>query len=133
MVVFGGLALLITWLDAWANVADWFTDQSVVTLTVALPLAAALIATLAALPGIRRVVPDRAGTSIGPRSVTVTERGSPDSTRCGARCSADQFRPPLGHRPHPGGFVACFPRTCGLFFRGFAACSPAASRPASPR
>ncbi|MGY2126819.1 hypothetical protein [Blastococcus sp. SYSU DS0617] len=57
MLVFGGLALLITWLEAWRDVGEWFSDQSVVTLTVGLPLAVALIAALAALPGIRRVVP----------------------------------------------------------------------------
>ncbi|TKJ30743.1 hypothetical protein [Blastococcus sp. CCUG 61487] len=57
LVVFGGLAILITWLEAWGDVADWFTDQSAVTLAVGLPVAVALAAALAAFPGIRRVVP----------------------------------------------------------------------------
>ena len=57
MVLFGGLAILISLLDAWTGVADWFSEQSIVTLTVALPVAVALAAALAAYPGIRRVVP----------------------------------------------------------------------------
>ncbi len=57
LVLFGGLAVLITWLEAWGAIGDWFSDQSAVTLSVGLPLAVALAAGLAAFPGIRRVVP----------------------------------------------------------------------------
>jgi hypothetical protein len=57
MVVLGGTAILITWLDAWAGVAAWFTDQSIATLTIGLPAAVALVAALVSFPGIRRVVP----------------------------------------------------------------------------
>jgi hypothetical protein len=57
MVVFGGLALLITLLGAWRDVGDWFADQSATTLVIGLPLALALIAAAASFPGIRRVVP----------------------------------------------------------------------------
>lgn len=57
MVVFGGLALLITWLEAWRDVADWFADQSAATLTVGLPLAVAAVAAIVSFPGVRRVVP----------------------------------------------------------------------------
>jgi hypothetical protein len=57
MLFFGGLAILVTWLDAWGSLASWFSDQSVATLTIALPAAVALAAALAAYPGIRRVVP----------------------------------------------------------------------------
>ena len=57
MVVFGGLAILITWLEAWGSIGAWFADQSLVTLTVGLPAAMGLIAALVAYPGIRRVVP----------------------------------------------------------------------------
>jgi hypothetical protein len=57
LVFFGGLAVLITWLEAWAGVVDWFADQSDLTLTAGLPLALAAAAALAAYPGIRRVVP----------------------------------------------------------------------------
>ena len=57
MVAFGGLAILVSWLDAWGAVDDWFADQSLVTLTVGLPAAIALIAALVSYPGIRRVVP----------------------------------------------------------------------------
>lgn len=56
-VLFGALAILITWLDAWGSVASWFADQSVITLTVGLPMALAAIVALASYPGIRRVVP----------------------------------------------------------------------------
>ncbi|SOC48010.1 hypothetical protein SAMN05660748_1178 [Blastococcus aggregatus] len=57
MIFFGGLALLITWLEAWQSVGDWFADQSVATLTIGLPLVVAVAVALASFPGIRRVVP----------------------------------------------------------------------------
>jgi hypothetical protein len=57
MVVLGGLAILVTWLEAWGSVGAWFADQSLVTLTVGLPAAVALVAALISFPGIRRVVP----------------------------------------------------------------------------
>ena len=57
MVLFGGLAILVGWLDAWTGVTTWFADQSVTTLTVALPAAVAVVAALVSFPGIRRVVP----------------------------------------------------------------------------
>ncbi|MGY2005030.1 hypothetical protein [Blastococcus sp. SYSU DS1024] len=57
IVVLGGLAVLITWLDAWQSIGTWFTDQSTATLTVGLPLAFAAVAALVSFPGIRRVVP----------------------------------------------------------------------------
>lgn len=57
LVLFGGLAILITWLEAWGSVAEWFGDQSAATLTIGLPLVLAVTAALAAYPGIRRVVP----------------------------------------------------------------------------
>jgi hypothetical protein len=57
LVLFGGLAVLISWLDAWRALGDWFADQSAATLTVGLPIVVALVAAAAAFPGIRRVVP----------------------------------------------------------------------------
>ncbi|MGY1815087.1 hypothetical protein [Blastococcus sp. SYSU D00820] len=57
LVLFGGLAVLITWLEAWGSVVDWFAAQSTTTLTVGVPLAIAVAAALAAYPGVRRVVP----------------------------------------------------------------------------
>lgn len=57
MLFFGGLAILITWLDAWGSLASWLSDQSIATLTVGLPAVVALAAALVAYPGIRRVVP----------------------------------------------------------------------------
>ena len=39
------------------SIGDWFADQSVATLTVGLPVVVALLAAIAAFPGIRRVVP----------------------------------------------------------------------------
>jgi hypothetical protein len=56
-VLSGGLIVLVTWLDAWGAIGNWFADQSLVTLTVGLPAAFALVVALAAYPGIRRVVP----------------------------------------------------------------------------
>lgn len=57
MVFLGGLAILFTWLDAWADIGTWFADRSAVTLTVALPAALALAVALLSYRGIRRVVP----------------------------------------------------------------------------
>lgn len=57
MVVVGGLAIVFGWFDFWGAIGSWFADQSVTTLTVALPAAVALVAALVAFPGIRRVVP----------------------------------------------------------------------------
>jgi len=57
MAFFGGLAILISWLGAWGDLASWFSDQSVLTLTVGLPAVVALFAALVSYPGIRRVVP----------------------------------------------------------------------------
>jgi hypothetical protein len=57
MVVVGGLAILVSWLEAWGAIGAWFAGQSLVTLTVGLPTAIALIAAVVAFPGIRRVVP----------------------------------------------------------------------------
>lgn len=57
LVVVGGVSILITWLDAWREVGDWFSDQSTVTLTIGLPLAVAAVVALISFPGIRRVVP----------------------------------------------------------------------------
>jgi hypothetical protein len=57
MLVFGGLGILITWLDAWGSVGTWFGEQSIATLTIGLPAALALVVALVSFPGIRRVVP----------------------------------------------------------------------------
>ena len=51
MVVFGGLAILVSWLDAWGAVGNWFADQSLVTLTVGLPAAIAAGRRPRVLPG----------------------------------------------------------------------------------
>jgi hypothetical protein len=56
-LLFGGLAIVISWLDAWGSVGTWFSEQSVATLTIALPSVLALAVALASFPGIRRVVP----------------------------------------------------------------------------
>jgi hypothetical protein len=57
MVVVGGLVFLVSWLEAWSSVFAWFADRSLLTVTVGLPTAIALVAALVAYPGIRRVVP----------------------------------------------------------------------------
>jgi len=56
-VLFGGLAILITWLDAWRSIGTWFADQSVTTLAVGLPAAVAVAVAAVSFAGIRRVVP----------------------------------------------------------------------------
>ncbi|SEP30040.1 hypothetical protein [Trujillonella endophytica] len=57
LVVLGGLAVLVTWLEAWGDLGTWFGDRAVATLAAGVP--AILAAALAALSwaGIRRTVP----------------------------------------------------------------------------
>jgi hypothetical protein len=57
LVVFGGLAVLVTWLRAWGDVGSWLTDQSVATLAVGLPLALAAVLAVLSFAGLRRTVP----------------------------------------------------------------------------
>ena len=57
LLFFGGLAILISWLEGWGSVARWFADQSAATLTIGLPLLVALAIALVSYPAIRRVVP----------------------------------------------------------------------------
>ena len=57
LVVFGGLAVLVTGLGAWSEVGQWFADRSVLTLTVALPAALAVVLAGLTWTGLRRTVP----------------------------------------------------------------------------
>ena len=55
MVVIGGLAVLLSWLNAWPPIGTWLSDQSVTTLAVGLPVAlAAVVAALGPTPALRR-------------------------------------------------------------------------------
>jgi hypothetical protein len=57
LAIFGGLAVLITGLEAWGAVGRWFVEQSQVTLAVGLPVVIAVVAAGLSFLGIRRVVP----------------------------------------------------------------------------
>lgn len=57
MLVLGGLAVLISWAGAWADLGGWLADRSLVALAVAVPAALAAVVALLSYPGIRRVVP----------------------------------------------------------------------------
>jgi hypothetical protein len=57
LVVFGGLAVLVTGLGAWAQVGQWFADRSVQTLTIGLPVALAAVLAGLTWTGLRRTVP----------------------------------------------------------------------------
>jgi hypothetical protein len=57
LVVFGGLAILITALEAWGSVGSWFADQSLTTLVAGLPLLLAVAVAGLSWLGLRRVVP----------------------------------------------------------------------------
>lgn len=57
LAVSGALAVLVSWQRAWGDVGSWLTDQSAVTLAVALPVVLALGTAALAFAGIRRVVP----------------------------------------------------------------------------
>jgi hypothetical protein len=57
LVLFGGLAVLVTGLEAWSSLGRWLGDRSITTLVAGLPLLlAAAVAGLSWL-GLRRVVP----------------------------------------------------------------------------
>jgi hypothetical protein len=56
-VLFGALAILITWLDGWRAIGTWLADQSVTMLAVGLPAALAVAVAAGSFAGIRRVVP----------------------------------------------------------------------------
>ncbi|SHF56460.1 hypothetical protein [Geodermatophilus nigrescens] len=57
MVVFGGLAVLVSWRGWWGDVGTWLVDQSTLTLAVAIPVALAAVAAALSFAGLRRVVP----------------------------------------------------------------------------
>jgi hypothetical protein len=57
VVLFGGLAVLITGLQAWQEVGSWLTDQSLGTLSIGLPLVIGVVVAALSFAGIRRVVP----------------------------------------------------------------------------
>jgi hypothetical protein len=57
IIALGGLAVLVTALDTWAQVGQWFADRSVVTLAVTLPLALAVVLAGLTWTGLRRTVP----------------------------------------------------------------------------
>jgi hypothetical protein len=57
LLVTGGLAILVSWRRAWGDVGAWLTDQTVLTLAVALPLGLAVVLAGLSLAGLRRLVP----------------------------------------------------------------------------
>lgn len=57
LIFFGGIAIVISALEAWQSVGDWLAGQSALTLTIGFPIALAVAVALLAYPGIRRVVP----------------------------------------------------------------------------
>ena len=57
VVVLGGLAVLITWLEAWGAIGAWFGNRSVVTVAAGLPALLALALAALSWGGLRRTVP----------------------------------------------------------------------------
>ncbi|WP_116449334.1 hypothetical protein [Blastococcus litoris] len=57
LLLFGGLAVLITGLGAWTTVGDWLGDRSLATLSIGLPLVVGAVVAALSFAGIRRVVP----------------------------------------------------------------------------
>ncbi|MGY1687576.1 hypothetical protein ACI8AK_18485 [Geodermatophilus sp. SYSU D00867] len=57
MVVFGGLAVLVSWRGWWGDVGTWLVDESVLTLAVAIPVALAAVTAVLSFIGLRRIVP----------------------------------------------------------------------------
>jgi hypothetical protein len=56
-VVGGGLIALVTWLDAWHALFDWFADTSVLVTLVLLPLVVAAVAGAGSYRLLRRATP----------------------------------------------------------------------------
>ena len=57
IVVFGGLAVLVSWRGAWGDIGTWLVAQSMLTLAVTIPLLLALATAALSWAGLRRVVP----------------------------------------------------------------------------
>jgi hypothetical protein len=57
LLVLGGAAVLLTWLEAWGSIGRWFADRSLATLSIGLPVAIAVVVAALSFAGIRRVVP----------------------------------------------------------------------------
>ncbi|MGY1787562.1 hypothetical protein [Geodermatophilus sp. SYSU D00698] len=57
MLVFGGLAVLVSWRGWWGDVRTWLVDESVLTLAVAIPVALAAVTAVLSFTGLRRIVP----------------------------------------------------------------------------
>ncbi len=57
VLLFGGLAVLVTWLEAWGDLGTWLSDRSTATLTAGLPALLALVLAGLSWAGIRRTVP----------------------------------------------------------------------------
>ena len=57
IAVLGGLAVLITWLEAWGDIGSWLGDRSTTALAAGLPAVLALIAAGLSFAGLRRAVP----------------------------------------------------------------------------
>ncbi|MGY1751198.1 hypothetical protein [Modestobacter sp. SYSU DS0511] len=57
LLLFGGLTILITGLDAWATVGRWLGDHNVHTYTLLLPTVAAVALAGLSWAGLRRAVP----------------------------------------------------------------------------
>jgi hypothetical protein len=57
LVLFGGLAILVSWQRAWGDVGTWLTDQSTLTLAVLIPAVLGVVAAGLSFAGLRRIVP----------------------------------------------------------------------------
>ncbi|MGY1737802.1 hypothetical protein [Geodermatophilus sp. SYSU D00684] len=57
ILLFGGLAILVSWQRAWGDVGTWLTEQSMLTLAVLVPAALGVIAAALSFAGLRRIVP----------------------------------------------------------------------------
>ncbi|RBY79000.1 hypothetical protein DQ240_22805 [Blastococcus sp. TF02A-26] len=57
VLLFGSLAVLVTWLEAWGDLGTWLTDRSAATLAAGLPTVLAVGLAALSWAGIRRTVP----------------------------------------------------------------------------
>jgi hypothetical protein len=57
MLVFGGLAVVVSWRGWWGDIGTWLVAQSTLTLAVAIPVAVAALTAALSFAGLRRITP----------------------------------------------------------------------------
>ncbi|MGY1783273.1 hypothetical protein, partial [Geodermatophilus sp. SYSU D01036] len=98
ILLFGGLAILVSWQHAWGDVGTWLTEQSMLALAVLVPAALEVIAMALSLAGLRRIVPWGRAASDERTRPRFRQDGSADGVATSAPdpCSGMQKGPATG-------------------------------------